>query len=230
MPPRNSSIPLRSWHNNNDDDDDESNTQSDRVTQHRGAHVAVPVFFDGLLVSFTLQVEIRRIPVQNVDVGRHDVDVLEEVGPHKVVVALWVVFGDPDVLVHVERHHVLEGEFSGLVHFDERAVRWQRRAAGWKTEYKRALGGRGIVIDALFNVLGSPKANLVRVLLDDEAHVDVCCVAVWERRTTNDSTGPAGLRVWSVGNLLFAERTRTKCDRHRAMLSAHMSQCVLLRS
>lgn len=43
-----------------------------------------------------------------------DVDVGEEVGPHEGMVALWVVAGEADVLVHVEGDDVFERDLGVL--------------------------------------------------------------------------------------------------------------------
>lgn len=60
------------------------------------------------LVLDALGLEVGGVAVEDVDAGRADVDVLEEVLPHEGVVALRVVPGDADVLVHVEGDDVLE--------------------------------------------------------------------------------------------------------------------------
>lgn len=82
-----------------------------------------------LLEFVALLHQVSRIAVEHVSVGRVDVDVSEEVLPHVGVVALWVVARQADVLVHVERLHVLERELAGLVELDQLAVHPQRSAA-----------------------------------------------------------------------------------------------------
>ena len=62
--------------------------------------------FSLVFVAFLLQ--IGRIAVEDVYVGRVDVDVAEEVLPHEAVVRLGMVARQANVLVHVERHDVLE--------------------------------------------------------------------------------------------------------------------------
>ena len=66
---------------------------------------------DGLdrrLVARALGDEVRRVPVEDVHLRRSDVDVREELAEHERVVRLGVRLRQPDVLVHVEGHYVLE--------------------------------------------------------------------------------------------------------------------------
>lgn len=74
---------------------------------------------DLLLVGYALFFEILGIAIQDVNVGRVDVDVAEEVLVHERVVGLRVLARDPDVLVHVERDDIFEGDFAVLVRPDE---------------------------------------------------------------------------------------------------------------
>lgn len=85
--------------------------------------------FDLLLVSFALGLQIGRIAIQDVHILRHDVDVLEEVVPHEIVVRFGVVARQAHVLVHVERFHVAERDAALLVEFDQLAIHAQRRAS-----------------------------------------------------------------------------------------------------
>lgn len=63
---------------------------------------------NGILVGDALGLQVGRIAVENVDVGRVDVYVGEEVLPHKGVVGLGVVAGDAHVLIHVEGDDILK--------------------------------------------------------------------------------------------------------------------------
>lgn len=67
---------------------------------------------DGVLVGDALGLERGRVAVEDVHVGRVDVDVREEVLPHEGVVRLWVVARDADVLVHVEGDDVFKGDLA----------------------------------------------------------------------------------------------------------------------
>ena len=66
------------------------------------------VRFDPRLVRVALPDQVFGVAVQDVHLRRRDVDVREELAEHECVVGLWVVLGQSDVLVHVERHHMLE--------------------------------------------------------------------------------------------------------------------------
>ena len=64
--------------------------------------------FDGVLVADAFGLEVRGVTVEDVDVGRVDVDVGEEVLPHEGVVGLGVVTRNADVFIHVEGDDVFE--------------------------------------------------------------------------------------------------------------------------
>jgi len=64
--------------------------------------------FDHLLVLLALSLQIFSVAVQNVSVLWVDVDVLEEVLVHEGMVALWVVSGQFNILIHVESFHIFE--------------------------------------------------------------------------------------------------------------------------
>ena len=76
----------------------------------RGYHAFVVLaFFD----------EVGGVAVEDMDVLWLDIDIAEEIGPHKGVVALTVFFRQADVLVHIEGDNVLEGYLAFFVHADE---------------------------------------------------------------------------------------------------------------
>lgn len=64
---------------------------------------------NGVFVSDALGLEVGGIAVQDVNIGRVDIDVREEVLPHEGVVGFGVVAGNPHVLVHVEGDDMLKG-------------------------------------------------------------------------------------------------------------------------
>ena len=70
---------------------------------------------NGLLIILAFLLEVLGIAVEDVDVLFLDVDVAEEVVPHKRVVTLGMILGEVHILVHVERDDVLEGHLAGLV-------------------------------------------------------------------------------------------------------------------
>lgn len=63
---------------------------------------------NGVFIGNALGLQVGRIAVENVDVGRVDVYVGEEVLPHEGVVGLGMVAGDAHVLIHVEGDDILE--------------------------------------------------------------------------------------------------------------------------
>ena len=79
--------------------------------------------------------EVGGVAVEDMDVLWLDIDIAEEIGPHKGVVALTVFFRQTDVLVHIEGDNVLEGYLI--------IIRIRVRAAVGKTDksVRRCLSG-----------------------------------------------------------------------------------------
>ena len=75
-----------------------------------------------LLVMCTLSFQILGVAVQDVDILFGDVDMVEQVASHKRVITLGVFLGQVDILVHVERHHVLKGHTAFLVSFNKTGI------------------------------------------------------------------------------------------------------------
>ena len=71
--------------------------------------------FNGFLVVLALFLQILGIAVKDMDILFLNVDVAEEVVPHKAMVALGMIFGEVHVLIHVERNDVLERYLASLV-------------------------------------------------------------------------------------------------------------------
>lgn len=65
---------------------------------------------DGVFVGDALSLEVGGIAVQDVNIGRMDIDVREEVLPHEGVVGFGVVAGNSYVFVHVESDDMLKGD------------------------------------------------------------------------------------------------------------------------
>ena len=80
-----------------------------------------------VLLAFVLKV--CSVAVEDVDVLRKDVNVLEEVVPHEIVIALRMLPRQSHVLVHVKRLDVFERNPSLLMEFDQLAVHPQRCAS-----------------------------------------------------------------------------------------------------
>ena len=112
--------------------------------------------------------QISRHTVKNVHVLFRDVDVVEEIVMHEEPVALMMGLRQADVFVHVERHDVLEADFSGLVVFDEALIDAERGGAGREAENERLVAL--VAVDGGHDMVGCPFAHLVVVLLDDDLH------------------------------------------------------------
>ena len=73
---------------------------------------------NGFLVILALCLQILGIAIKDMDILFLDVDVAEEVVPHKRVVALGVFLGEVHILVHVERNDILELYLTSFVQSD----------------------------------------------------------------------------------------------------------------
>jgi hypothetical protein len=112
--------------------------------------------------------QVWSIPVKDIDVGRVDIDVGEEVCVHEAVIALGVVPRESDVFVleevnscmcwsgerasyHVESHDILEGDVSSLESLDQVLVDYHRAATCWQSQDEGSLRGWSEVIDAAYS-------------------------------------------------------------------------------
>ena len=136
---------------------------------------------DFLFVGLTFGGRVGRVAVENVDVLGKNIDLVEEVGPHKSVVALLVVAGDSAVFVHVESYHIPERDFSLLVQADKVAVHSQRRTTRGAAEHERTFGRRFCFVDAGGDVVGCPARHFFVVVFDDKTHNRLSCYVKVEK-------------------------------------------------
>ena len=123
---------------------------------------------DGVLVGERVRLGplAREVALGDVDLLVGDVDVVEEVLPHKPVVALEALRLDGVVLVEVERRHAGEVEALLAVHADEVLVDADGRGAGGEPQHDPFAGG-----PPLFDQARHAAGDLVRhlrSLLEDE--------------------------------------------------------------
>ena len=64
--------------------------------------------FNSFFIVVALRNQIHGVSVENIDILRWNIDVLEEVLMHEVVVGLRVIERKTNILIHVERDNVLE--------------------------------------------------------------------------------------------------------------------------
>ena len=128
------------------------------------------IVFDFCLVARTFGLQVGSVAVEDIHILFADVDMREEVVPHKTMVTLGVVFGQADILVHIECYHVAERHFARAVEFYQMAVHTERRRAGGQTEHERcALFGRELV-DTTGYIVGCPTAEQFIIGLNDNTH------------------------------------------------------------
>jgi hypothetical protein len=122
---------------------------------------------------------------------------LEEVLPHKGVIAFWVVTGDADVLVHVESYDVLKrylyylphqprctctpsactkvnarcAYLASLVLLNQNLVDAEGTRTGGKTKDEWMRRGWAEMLDAINDIISHVDAGLLGVIADDESHL-----------------------------------------------------------
>lgn len=92
--------------------------------------------YNHTLIVGTLCLQVRGIAIEDVDVLWGAVDVVEEVFCHERMVALGVVFGQTDILVHVESDDIPEADATFAVRLDKVAIHTLRRGASRETQHK----------------------------------------------------------------------------------------------
>ena len=122
---------------------------------------------DHLLVVVTLCLQVLGITVEDMDILGQDVNMIEEVAAHERVVALWMILGEPDILIHVERDDVAERHTSLAVGLDQLSIHSLRRRAGWKSEHEGTLLGRSKGVDTLYHMASCPCRQLLVIAFDD---------------------------------------------------------------
>ena len=73
------------------------------------------VRFDFFFVTATFFIMIVRIAVQNIDVLRLNINVVEKIVMHEAVIAFRVFFRKTHIFIHVECDHMFKTHFTGLV-------------------------------------------------------------------------------------------------------------------
>src|SRR5438552_2164394 len=122
-------------------------------------------FRDTLLVPFAEGGVVAGRPGGNIDVLPRDVHLPEEVLIHEVVVALWMIRGQTDVFVEVERRHAREVDLPRLVQAYQLLIQAEWRGPGRHTEYGIRLG-----VEHVDDELRRHLAHLLVVALDDDFH------------------------------------------------------------
>ena len=61
----------------------------------------------------------RKFPIRNVDILSRDVDVVEQIFSHVVVIAFFIILGDRIVLIKIESNNILEWQLTIFVKLDE---------------------------------------------------------------------------------------------------------------
>ena len=110
------------------------------------------------------------LPLRMLTFFRQDVDLIEEIGPHEGVVALFVVTGNAAVFVHIESDYVAERNFALFVELDEVLVHAEGRAAGGASEHEGVFGRRFCFVDAGCDVIGCPARHFVVIVFDYKSH------------------------------------------------------------
>ena len=129
---------------------------------------------DGLLIGLAFRCRVGGVPVEDVDVLRRLVDVVEQVLVHEAVVALGMVLGKPHVFIHIERDHVLEGNLSRLDHADEFGIGLDGGGSGAKSEHEGYSGLPGrLFVDFCGDMVCRPQGAFGGGVSDNYIHLSV---------------------------------------------------------
>ena len=93
---------------------------------------------------------------------------IEEVVVHEVPIALVVLSGKTDVLVHIEGDDVLEGNLACLVHLCKSLINSERRRAGGETEHEGTVFL--VVVYGVSNMLCRPITHCRIVVFNNKFH------------------------------------------------------------
>ena len=146
------------------------------------------VGLDLVFVALALGHQILGVAIEDVDVFRANVHVIEEVVVHEAVVALRMFLGQPHVLVHVEGDHVLEAHLAGFMQLNQALVGVEQGAASGQTQHEGALGSGFERIDAVNDVTGGPETHLAGRLQQDQAHSIYLSTVAAQGMTARDQT------------------------------------------
>ena len=165
---------------------------------------------DGLLIGGALGGEVGGVAVEDVDVLLGLVDMVEQVLVHEGVVALGMLHGKADILVHVEGNDVLEGQLTGLDHAHEFGVGVQRGGTGGEAQHEGLVGTGGLLLDLGGDIVGSPEAAVLGIVADDDFH-DISRV-LRILRWPGIPPCPARRRVWRCSRCALRRAARTRAD------------------
>ena len=70
---------------------------------------------DGSLICSALCLQVLGITIEDMNILGRDIDMREEVCPHKRVVTLGVLLVETDILVHIERYDILKRHLTCFV-------------------------------------------------------------------------------------------------------------------
>lgn len=137
-----------------------------------------------------LSKEIRGVTIQNVnvlrtkrntnDIGLRDINMLEKVSVHERVIAFGMVHGKVNILVHIEGHHVLEGDLLLLVRDNQPFIHTDWRGSSGETfksckrkritKNKGSFGSGVELVDTVDHIVGNIIAKEIVVLLNNKTH------------------------------------------------------------
>ena len=81
---------------------------------------------DLLLVSLALSSQVGGVAIEDVDILLRAVDVVEQVAEHEAMVALRMVDGQADILIHIEGNDVLERHLALLIGLNQGTIHADR--------------------------------------------------------------------------------------------------------
>ncbi len=125
-------------------------------------------FLDFILVGGAFGYKIGSHPVEYMNVLGGNIYMREEVIPHESVIALLMFLRQTDVLIHIERDDIREGNQFRAVHFDESAIHAKGRRSRGQPQHEWTTGGSSVYLGR--DVIRRPFGHTGAVPLNDDSH------------------------------------------------------------
>ena len=132
--------------------------------------IYAPSLLNGPLVVLTFLYKVSGITIKNVNIFRSNVNMREEVIPHKAMIRLRMILRNVHIFVHVKRYDILERNLSRLIFFYQLFVQSQWRRASRTSQFERFLGSRVCLFYFFCHIVGSPFRHSVVVRFNNYSH------------------------------------------------------------
>src|SRR4030042_2513641 len=128
------------------------------------------VFLYFFLIKNAFLFQILCISVQYVDVFGRNINMIQQVLVHKIMVAVRMIFRKAYVFIHIEGHYISERYLAFLMEFYQFVKSTDGRRSGGKTQNKRSGFYRISPSDLVCYVIGHPFTQFIIILVNYNSH------------------------------------------------------------